>query len=656
MARYFLCSKVEQLWNLPLFARHLPPLWPPLLGRALMETAFEKARNALELSGKFAYGAVPETIADSWRRCLRIGLDPVGKPEECVVSHIDLRQRRDQNDRVMRLVRPELELLSAQIAGSNFLVAFADNDGVVLDQILDEQFRTSACGKSIVPGSVWSEAVRGTNALGLALHTGASCNVTGREHFFSKEGSVSCVSAPIFDSRGQLIGLLDASSEVTARQYHTLALVNLAAQNVENRLFVDDHRSDHIIQFHPRQEYLKTQNVGMIAFNQDGKITGANRRTSEFLTGLKLGEATQFNDVFTGQFHTLIEKISRGEVVQISDWLKSGYFARLRLTHTANTKASNSQVILPADPIYRISMTKDDVSTGLVFDDESLRQNLRLGKKSAQQGLPVMIVGAQGTGKNTMAEEIHDQLHPDQPFVHVDCETLNLGAVEGQLIAQLKSNSAAATQKQETIDLNKGGTLYFDRIDLLPVEMAPSLNTILNRAMQRRRPLLTDGEWVITSSILDVAFETISKGPLKNLYDRLSGFSLYLPKLSNRSDFRHLCCAKLAAISPQHTLSNTGIDALKEISADNNLTDLDRNLRTLAIHHHEGVIRAEGVLRILGQLRIGDFACPNCMGQMIKEVQCIEIRKALRGCNGNVALAARQLGVSRNTVYTHAAD
>ena len=87
-----------------------------------METAFEKARNALELRGKFAYGAVPEPIADSWRRCIRLGLDPVSKPEECVVSYSDLFQRREKLDLVLRLVRPELELLSAQIAGSNFLL------------------------------------------------------------------------------------------------------------------------------------------------------------------------------------------------------------------------------------------------------------------------------------------------------------------------------------------------------------------------------------------------------------------------------------------------------------------------------------------------------------------------------------------------------
>jgi transcriptional regulator of acetoin/glycerol metabolism len=634
---------------------HLPS-YSHQLWEDVLETAFEKARNTLEISGKFAYGAVPEPIADSWRRCIRLGLDPMSKPEECSVSYTDLYQRRDKLDLVMSLVRPELELLSAQIAGSNFLVAFADSDGVVLDQILDDEFRSSTCGKSILPGSIWSEETRGTNALGLVLHTGVSCNVAGREHFFAKEGSVSCLSAPIFDSKGQLIGLLDASSEVAARQYHTLALVNLAAQNVENRLFVDDHRGDHIIQFHPRQEYLKTQNVGMIAFNQEGQITGANRRTGELLTGLKLTSAAKYEDVFKGQFSSLIDRICKGEVVQITDWLQSKYFTRVRLTHSAKNKLAKTQVFLPADPIYNLRKMTDNFATGRVFKDEALRHNLRLGKKSAQQGLPVMILGGSGTGKNTAAEEIHDQLHPEQNFVLVDCATVNLDSVENQLIAQMKSKSGSGTLKHDKIELKKGGTLYLDRVDLLPVDIVPSLNTLLNRVMQRRNPLLGDGEWIILSSTQTDDGEKVTEGPLGHLQNRLAGFSLFLPKLRNRSDFRHLCCAMLAAISPQHSLSNNAVEALEENSAINSLSDLDWSMRTLATQHHEGIIRTDAVTRILGKHQFNFSACARCAGQMAKEVQCLEIRKVMRECSGNVALAARQLGVSRNTVYAHAID
>lgn len=623
---------------------------------AIVETAFEKARNALELNGKFAYGALPEPIADSWRRCIRLGLDPVSKPEECVVSHTDLYQRRDKLDLVMRLVRPELELLSAQIAGPNFLLAFADSDGVVLDQIIDEEFRSSVCGQSIVPGSIWSESIRGTNALGLTLHTGRSSNVTGREHFFAKEGSISCLSAPIFDSRGVLIGLIDASSEVTVRQYHTLALVNLAAQNVENRLFVDDHRGEHIIQFHPRQEYLQTQNVAMIAFNQEGQITGANRRTGELLTGLKLTGTPKYEDVFMGQFYALIDRICKGEVVQIKDWLHAAYFARLRLTHTAATKLIQPQVFLPTEPIYNLQKVTEHFALGRVFKDEALRHNLRLGKKSAQQGLPVMIVGGAGSGKNTTAEELHDQLHPQQNFIMLDCATVNLDSVETQLIAQMKPNANGDSAANEKIDLSKGGTLYLDRVDQLSVDVAPILNTLLNRVMQRRGPLLGDNEWVILSSVEVGEARKLAEGPLAQLKHRLTGFSLFLPKLRHRSDFQHLCSALLMTISPQNSLSHNAMAALKQSSAIDNLSDLDWSLRTLASQHHEGIIRTEGIKRILGHHQFDISACQRCAGQMAKEVQCLEIRKIIRECSGNIALAARQLGVSRNTVYAHSID
>ena len=621
-----------------------------------METTFKKARNALELNGKFAHGAMPSPIADSWKRCIRSGLDPLSKPEECVVSHTDLYQRRDKLELVMRLVRPELELLSAQIAGPNFLLAFADSDGVVLDRIIDEEFSQSKCAQSIVPGSIWNEQIRGTNALGLSLHTGLSCNVTGREHFFAKEGSVSCLSAPIFDSSGDLIGLIDASSEVTVRQYHTLALVNLAAQNVENRLFVDDHRSDHIIQFHPRKEYLQTQNVAMIAFNQEGQITGANRRTGELLTGLRLTGTLKYEDVFMGQFFPLMERICKGEVVQIKDWFHSGYFARLRLTHSANSKLTKSQVFLPVDPIYHLQLATEEFDNGRVFKDEALRHNLRLAKKSALQGLPVMISGGPGTGKNTIAEEIHDQLHPKQSFIILDCATLNVDSVESQLIAQMIPSSASSVSMDDKVDLNKGGTLYLDRVDLLSTEIVPILTTLLNRCTQRRKLLLGDGEWIILSSTQAVDTRNSSKGPLQQLESRLAGFSLFLPKLRNRSDFRHVCSSMLMVISSQHSLSNNAIEALRTSAAIDNLSDLDWSLRTLVSQHHEGIIKTEGVSRILGQHEFDTSACPRCAGHMAKEIQCLEIRKTVLECSGNIALAARQLRVARNTVKAHSID
>ena len=133
-----------------------------------MDSSFSQARSNLELTGHFSHDAVAKPIADSWERCINLGLNPNSNPDENVLSNRELNLRREKLERVHMLARPELELLSSQIAGSNYLIAFADNEGVVLDQIMDTEFKNSICGKSIIPGSVWSESARGTNALGLS--------------------------------------------------------------------------------------------------------------------------------------------------------------------------------------------------------------------------------------------------------------------------------------------------------------------------------------------------------------------------------------------------------------------------------------------------------------------------------------------------------
>ena len=206
-----------------------------------MDSSFSQARSNLELTGHFSHDAVAKPIADSWERCINLGLNPNSNPDENVLSNRELNLRREKLERVHMLARPELELLSSQIAGSNYLIAFADNEGVVLDQIMDTEFKNSICGKSIIPGSVWSESARGTNALGLSIHTGEASKVTGLEHYFSAQAKVSCVAAPIYNSHQELVGLLDASSEISARQNHTNVLVNLAASNIENRLFIEEN-------------------------------------------------------------------------------------------------------------------------------------------------------------------------------------------------------------------------------------------------------------------------------------------------------------------------------------------------------------------------------------------------------------------------------
>ena len=240
---------------------------------------------------------------------------------------------------------PELELLYSQIAGSNFMVAFANDDGVVLDTIYDNQFLNSQASKVVIPGSVWLEKYRRTNGLGLSLQTKSPTIVAGGEHFFTSHGGLSCFASPIFDHNQNIIGVLDASTDTSSRQDHTLALVKLSAKSVEQKVFLENFKHTNIYSFHPRSEYLHTNSNGLIAINEDGQIEGVNSNTRIMLSGLYKDDSRDFYNIFSTPFENIAHDMNANKTVQIKDWLGSTVFMKLfqkQVTSTPHNELKNT--------------------------------------------------------------------------------------------------------------------------------------------------------------------------------------------------------------------------------------------------------------------------------------------------------------------------
>ena len=304
----------------------------------------EQARS-LEKERGISLDFTDKNIADSWVRCFEHGLRPNSNPIESVLNQKELGEIKEQYQDIRDFIVPELELLYSQIAGSNFMVAFANNDGVVLDTIYDNQFLNSQASKVVIPGSVWLEKYRGTNGLGLSLQTKSPTIVAGGEHFFTSHGGLSCFASPIFDHNQNIIGVLDASTDTSSRQDHTLALVKLSAKSVEQKVFLENFKHTNIYSFHPRSEYLHTNSIGLIAINEDGQIEGVNSNTRIMLSGLYKDESKDFYNIFTTPFENVAHDMNADKIVQIKDWLGSSVFMKLfqkQVTSAPNTKTKNT--------------------------------------------------------------------------------------------------------------------------------------------------------------------------------------------------------------------------------------------------------------------------------------------------------------------------
>ena len=278
-----------------------------------------KKRNMLSVT-------MGEDISESWMRCISRGLDPFKDPKQSLVSSIELKQIKEKNEVLRKIVIPEIELLYSQIAGTNFMVAYSDENGLVLDTIYDKTCLQGDVGKSVIPGSIWAEKVCGTNGLGLSVELKKPTIVSGKEHFFTAHEKISCFASPIINYDGKTIGIIDASTDSKSREQHTLALVKLATRSIETKLFIKKFSNELILSFHPRSEYLSTTSVGLLAINGDGVVVGANSNAKIMLHGLVDLKNENFNNIFTNSFSSIASDLLNNKILKITDHLGSSVF------------------------------------------------------------------------------------------------------------------------------------------------------------------------------------------------------------------------------------------------------------------------------------------------------------------------------------------
>lgn len=216
-------------------------------------------------------------IARSHERCAALGVDARAVPDLSPVPQARLREMRERNQRLWRHAVPVMEMLFEQIVSTRSLVVLTDSQGTILHSLGDDGFMEKAQQIALAPGVNWSEATKGTNAIGTALFDETPTLVHGTEHFVRANHFLTCSASPIFDHAGQVMGVLDVTGDQRSYHPHTLALVGLSAQMIENHWFSDRFRQGLRLHFHPRAEMLGTVREGLLAVSPDGAVLGANR-------------------------------------------------------------------------------------------------------------------------------------------------------------------------------------------------------------------------------------------------------------------------------------------------------------------------------------------------------------------------------------------
>ena len=603
-------------------------------------------------------------IQNSWDRCRDLGLSPSGKPVDAVTSDIDLSIIQEKNQRIRQFVLPELQLLYNQIAGTNFMVAYADTSGIVLDAYLDEEFKRSDAGKAVIPGSIWTEDNRGTNALGLALHSGKPQIVAGKDHFFRKLGNLSCFAAPIYGQNDEILGVIDATSDAASRQEHTLALVKLASKNVENRLFIEQFSDSLILVFHARHEYLSTTSAALLAVDEHGFIDGANINAKIMLNGLNLYNKQHFGDIFSVPFSAVINRLNSDQIIRIQDAMGSAVFMSMKDNTTkkiVNLSIGTNLLKTENHDTQKLQKSKKPIKPNYIMEDPILKRHILNAENALNHGLAVFIEGKRGTGKNSTVAELNRRFSKNKPHLEIDCSQLTLNNYENILFGSSGKigyfendvNSHPAGKFTQAI----GKIISFKNIELLPTIVQNAITEVIEAHQEPD----ANNKFIPVNGFLFSSKEAMQDLQLNpNISDAflesLIGAQIQLPILEDRTDFDKIVFEILRQISPDHTLSKTAMDSLKARSWPGNIRQLRKVLRVL-IANSEGQVIRNAVIQTDQNLSGSEITpCECCSQSSVRKESCLLVKKTWLETGKNVSLVARRLGLSRTTVYKHIKD
>ena len=224
-----------------------------------------------------------QTILSSHERSRAFGLQPQYSADLARLDAAALRDLQLRNARLCAQALPVMEMLYEQLTHAQSMVVLTDASGVVLQALGDAGFLQRAQTVALAPGAMWSEASKGTNAIGTALMTERATLVHGQEHFMRSMQFLTCSAAPVFDHKGVLLGVIDVSGDRRSYHPHTLALAAMAARLIENQWFADKFRHHLRLHFHTSGQSLGTLHECVLALDDSGGLLGANRRALEAL-------------------------------------------------------------------------------------------------------------------------------------------------------------------------------------------------------------------------------------------------------------------------------------------------------------------------------------------------------------------------------------
>ncbi|HHW02270.1 MAG TPA: sigma 54-interacting transcriptional regulator [Thermoanaerobacterales bacterium] len=304
--------------------------------------------------------------------------------------------------------------------------------------------------------------------------------------------------------------------------------------------------------------------------------------------------------------------------------------------------------------------TFDDI----IGESRCIKDLKNLARRAAASSSPILVWGDTGTGKELFVQAIHNESPRKlSPFIAQNCAALPATLLEGILFGTIKGGFTGAEDRAGLFELADGGTIFLDEINSMPTELQAKLLRVLQEGAVRRLgdTRMRNVNTRVITACSENPINALEKKQLReDLFYRINVVSLEIPPLRERREdipclVEHFIARYSSGRGERVKISDEVMDIFMKYPWPGNVRELEHAIEgamimmegdTIKPSHLPIQIRSFFTHQKDRAIDPEDLNLNDALERLENEL----IRKALEKVQGNISMAARVLGIPRQTL------
>ena len=363
-----------------------------------------------------------------------------------------------------------------------------------------------------------------------------------------------------------------------------------------------------------------------------------------------------------GDVHLAVKAIKEGATdFVLKPWENEKLLATLNAA--MNLRRANEELKQLKSKQKKIYSDLDSNYNQIIGNSEAMSKVFNTIDKVARTDANILIYGENGTGKELVARAIHRQsIRYNEPFVAVDLGSLPETLFESELFGYKKGAFTDAKEdKPGRIEMADKGTLFLDEIS----NISATQQARLLRVLQTRKLTRLGSNKDIPFDIRLISATNVALDDLvnemkfrKDLMYRINTIEIHLPALRDRTEdipllLDHFLNQYARKYKKEiYKVSDAAMKRLVKYHWPGNVRELQHAIERAVIMSNQPVLQPEDFFDVKPQVKEHTLDGNLQMNHLnIEDLERLLIRKALQKNNGNITLAAKELGLTRSSLY-----